>query len=64
MRSVDRRRANQRGDVVKSPVADLGDVDAGAAARPEDLHQVIMHALAQYIRQSRMSADAISAAVF
>ena len=26
----------------------------------EDLHQAIMHALAQYIRQSRMSADAIS----
>ncbi len=30
----------------------------------EDLHQAIMHALAQYIRQSRMSADAISASVF
>jgi phosphoheptose isomerase len=30
----------------------------------EDLHQVIMHALAQYIRQSRMSADAISSSVF
>ena len=30
----------------------------------EDLHQAIMHALAQYIRQSRMSADAISATVF
>jgi phosphoheptose isomerase len=30
----------------------------------EDLHQAIMHALAQYIRQSRMSADAISTAVF
>jgi phosphoheptose isomerase len=30
----------------------------------EDLHQAIMHALAQYIRQSRMSADAISMAVF
>jgi phosphoheptose isomerase len=30
----------------------------------EDLHQSIMHALAQYIRQSRMSADAISASVF
>jgi phosphoheptose isomerase len=30
----------------------------------EDLHQTIMHALAQYIRQSRMSADAISANVF
>ncbi len=30
----------------------------------EDLHQVIMHALAQYIRQSQMSADAISTTVF
>lgn len=30
----------------------------------EDMHQAIMHALAQYIRQSRMSADAISTAVF
>jgi phosphoheptose isomerase len=30
----------------------------------EDLHQAIMHALAQYIRQSRMSADSVSAAVF
>jgi phosphoheptose isomerase len=30
----------------------------------EDLHQGIMHALAQYIRQSRMTADAISAGVF
>jgi len=30
----------------------------------EDLHQAIMHALAQYIRQSRMSADAISMSVF
>jgi phosphoheptose isomerase len=30
----------------------------------EDLHQAIMHALAQYIRQSRMTADAISMNVF
>lgn len=30
----------------------------------EDLHQAVMHALAQYIRQSRMNADAISATVF
>ena len=30
----------------------------------EDLHQAVMHALAQYIRQSRMSADAISTTVF
>jgi phosphoheptose isomerase len=30
----------------------------------EDLHQSIMHSLAQFIRQSRMSADAISTSVF
>lgn len=30
----------------------------------EDLHQAVMHALAQYIRQSRMSADTISRTVF
>jgi D-sedoheptulose 7-phosphate isomerase/D-glycero-D-manno-heptose 1,7-bisphosphate phosphatase len=30
----------------------------------EDLHQAIMHALAQYIRQSRMTPAAISAQVF
>jgi phosphoheptose isomerase len=30
----------------------------------EDLHQAIMHALAQYIRQSRMTADEISSCVF
>jgi hypothetical protein len=30
----------------------------------EDLHQAIMHALAQYLRQSRMRADAIPASAF
>jgi D-sedoheptulose 7-phosphate isomerase/D-glycero-D-manno-heptose 1,7-bisphosphate phosphatase len=30
----------------------------------EDLHQAVMHSLAQYIRQSRMSVDTISATVF
>jgi len=30
----------------------------------EDLHQAIMHALAQYIRQSRMGSDTISTTVF
>jgi phosphoheptose isomerase len=30
----------------------------------EDLHQAIMHALGQYIRQSRMTAEAISTNVF
>jgi phosphoheptose isomerase len=30
----------------------------------EDLHQSIMHAMAQYIRQTRMSADAIASSIF
>lgn len=30
----------------------------------EDLHQAVMHALAQYIRQSRMTAEKILASVF
>jgi phosphoheptose isomerase len=30
----------------------------------EDAHQMIMHALAQYIRQSRMTPDAVAASVF
>ena len=30
----------------------------------EDLHHAVMHALAQYIRQSRMTADTISSTVF
>jgi phosphoheptose isomerase len=30
----------------------------------EDLHQAVMHALAQYIRQSRMTPDAILASTF
>jgi len=30
----------------------------------EDLHQAVMHALAQYIRQSRLSADAVAMTVF
>jgi phosphoheptose isomerase len=30
----------------------------------EDLHQAVMHALAQYIRQSRMSAETIEETVF
>jgi phosphoheptose isomerase len=30
----------------------------------EDLHQSVMHALAQYVRQSRMSADAIPLTIF
>lgn len=39
-------------------------VDCANYGIVEDLHQVIMHALAQYIRQSRMTPDAISAQVF
>lgn len=39
-------------------------VDAANYGIVEDLHQAIMHALAQYIRQSRMPADAISRSVF
>ncbi len=30
----------------------------------EDLHQSVMHAMAQYIRQTRMSADAIASSTF
>jgi phosphoheptose isomerase len=39
-------------------------VDSANYGIVEDLHQGIMHALAQYIRQSRMTADAISSNVF
>jgi phosphoheptose isomerase len=39
-------------------------VDCANYGIVEDLHQAVMHALAQYIRQSRMSADAISVTVF
>jgi phosphoheptose isomerase len=39
-------------------------VDGANYGVVEDLHQAIMHALAQYIRQSRMTADAISSSVF
>jgi D-sedoheptulose 7-phosphate isomerase/D-glycero-D-manno-heptose 1,7-bisphosphate phosphatase len=39
-------------------------VDGANYGIVEDLHQAIMHALAQYIRQSRMTAEAISSRVF
>ena len=39
-------------------------VEGGNYGIVEDLHQAIMHALAQYIRQSRMTADVISSSVF
>ncbi|HUJ04635.1 MAG TPA: SIS domain-containing protein [Streptosporangiaceae bacterium] len=39
-------------------------VDAANYGIVEDMHQAIMHALAQFIRQSRMTTDAIAAHVF
>jgi phosphoheptose isomerase len=39
-------------------------VDCGNYGVVEDLHQATMHALAQYIRQSRMTAEAIASTVF
>jgi len=46
-------------------VADVAvHVDGANYGVIEDVHQEIMHVLAQYIRQSRMTADAISASVF
>ncbi len=39
-------------------------VDSANYGIVEDLHQSTMHALAQYIRQTRMSADDIAAATF
>ncbi len=46
-------------------VADVAvHIDGANYGVVEDLHQAVMHALAQYLRQSRMSADAISTSVF
>jgi len=39
-------------------------VEAANYGLVEDLHQAIMHTLAQFIRQSRMTAEAISSNVF
>jgi phosphoheptose isomerase len=39
-------------------------VDSGNYGVVEDLHQSVMHAMAQYIRQTRMSADAIASSTF
>jgi phosphoheptose isomerase len=39
-------------------------VDCANYGVVEDAHQTIMHALAQYIRHSRMSADEVAASVF
>jgi phosphoheptose isomerase len=47
---------------------DLADVslhvDCANYGIVEDVHQAIMHALAQYIRQSRMTPDTVSGTVF
>jgi phosphoheptose isomerase len=46
-------------------VADVAvHVDCANYGIVEDLHQAVMHALAQYLRQSRMTADMITASVF
>jgi phosphoheptose isomerase len=46
-------------------VADVAiHVDSTNYGIIEDLHQTITHALAQYLRQSRMTPDAISSSVF
>jgi phosphoheptose isomerase len=39
-------------------------VDSGNYGVIEDLHQSIMHATAQFIRHTRMSADAIASSIF
>ncbi|HEY2641274.1 MAG TPA: SIS domain-containing protein [Streptosporangiaceae bacterium] len=39
-------------------------VDAANYGVIEDIHQAVMHALAQYIRQSQMTTEAIEASVF
>jgi phosphoheptose isomerase len=39
-------------------------VDSSNYGVVEDLHQSVMHALAQYIKQSRMTADVIASTVF
>ena len=46
-------------------VADVAiHVDSTNYGIVEDLHQAVTHALAQYLRQSRMTPDVISASVF
>jgi phosphoheptose isomerase len=46
-------------------VADVAvHVDSNNYGIIEDLHQAITHALAQYLRQSRMASDTISSSVF
>ena len=51
------------GDVTS--IADVAiHVDCTNYGVVEDLHQAVMHAIAQYVRQSRMTADAIAATTF
>ena len=46
-------------------IADVAiHVDCSNYGIVEDLHQVIIHALAQYVRQSRMTPEAISSTIF
>lgn len=46
-------------------VADVAiHVDCTNYGVVEDLHQAVMHALAQYVRHTRMAADTISETVF
>jgi phosphoheptose isomerase len=46
-------------------IADVSvHVDGSNYGVVEDLHQAVMHALAQYLRQSRMTPEAITASVF
>ena len=52
------------GDAARTIAEISVHVDCANYGIVEDLHQAIMHALAQYIRQSRMSADAIEMTVF
>ena len=52
------------GGIAKSVAEVAIHVDCSNYGVIEDLHQAIMHALAQYIRQSRMTVAAISTSVF
>ena len=52
------------GGAARTLADDAIHVDCANYGIIEYWHQAIMHALAQYVRQSRMTADAISASVF
>ena len=49
------------GGAARAVAAVAVHVDGANYGIVEDLHQAVMHALAQYLRQSRMTADAITA---